>query len=95
VKNANPSMSVCEVGASIGRLWREMSDADKQQYNEDFSREKVDSTVCRRNIQAISQDLHCMAHLFLLLCVSVRKPETFVTSTSFSRACFFFVLVLV
>jgi len=34
-------MSVCEVGASIGRLWREMSDADKQQYNDDFSREKV------------------------------------------------------
>jgi len=45
VKNANPSMSVCEVGASIGRLWREMSDADKQQYNDDFSREKVESAV--------------------------------------------------
>jgi len=45
VKNANPSMSVCEVGASIGRLWREMSDADKQLYNDDFSREKVDSHV--------------------------------------------------
>jgi len=37
-------MSVCEVGASIGRLWREMSDVDKQQYNDDFSREKVNST---------------------------------------------------
>ena len=67
MKNANPSMSVCEVGASIGRLWREMSDADKQQYNEDFSREKVDSTVfneCTRFLEI----LHCKV---LLFCVSV------------------------
>jgi HMG (high mobility group) box len=41
VKNANPSMSVCEVGANIGRMWREMPEADKQRYNDDFSREKV------------------------------------------------------
>jgi len=39
---------VCEVGASIGRLWREMSDTDKQQYNDDFSREKVERAVLHR-----------------------------------------------
>ena len=64
MKNANPSMSVCEVGASIGRLWREMSDADKQQYNEDFSREKVGSTVCNECIRFFLQILHCKVHLF-------------------------------
>ena len=51
MKNANPSMSVCEVGASIGRLWREMSDADKQHYNDDFSREKVDFSVLNEYVK--------------------------------------------
>jgi len=32
---------VCEIGATIGRLWREMTDVDKQQYNDDFAHDKV------------------------------------------------------
>jgi len=34
-------MSVCEVGATIGRLWREMSDTNKQHFNNDFALDKV------------------------------------------------------
>lgn len=41
VKAANPSLSVCEVGANIGRLWREMNETDKQRYNDDFATDKV------------------------------------------------------
>ena len=41
MKSANPSLSVCEIGASIGRLWREMPEGDKQKYNDEFYHEKV------------------------------------------------------
>ena len=41
VKAANPNLSVCEVGATIGRMWRELTDIDKQGYNVDFANDKV------------------------------------------------------
>jgi len=41
VKAANQNFTVCEIGATIGRLWREMGDMDKQQYNDDFAVDKV------------------------------------------------------
>ena len=41
VKNANPSMSVCEVGSTIGKMWREMGDVEKQKYNDEFLADKV------------------------------------------------------
>jgi len=41
VKAANQNFTVCEIGATIGRLWREMTDVDKQQYNDDFAVDKV------------------------------------------------------
>ena len=69
MKNANPSMSVCEVGASIGRLWREMSDTDKQQYNDDFSREKADFTI---------HHLIAIFFVFRLICL-MSMSETAVT----------------
>jgi len=47
VKGANPSMSVCEVGAAIGRLWRELDDAEKQRYNHAFTDDKVRSFLDR------------------------------------------------
>ena len=34
-------MSVCEVGAMIGRLWRELDDIQKQRYNDAFTNDKV------------------------------------------------------
>lgn len=41
VKAANPGMSVCEVGAAIGRIWRELDGASKQRFIQDFSNDKV------------------------------------------------------
>ena len=41
VKEANPSLSVCEIGATIGKMWRELDDVTKQKYNEDFVQDKV------------------------------------------------------
>ena len=39
-------MSVCEVGATIGRMWREMSDTNKQHFNDDFALDKVGPSHC-------------------------------------------------
>ncbi len=41
VKAAHPTMSVCEIGAQIGRMWRELGDQEKQKYNEEFTMAKV------------------------------------------------------
>lgn len=41
MKAAHPSLSVCEVGAAIGKMWREMVETEKQRYNEDFVIDKV------------------------------------------------------
>ena len=41
VKVASPDLSVCEVGAKIGRLWRELTAEQKDKYNEEFNRDKV------------------------------------------------------
>jgi len=46
-------MSVCEVGATIGRLWREMSDANKQHFNDDFALDKV-HTQSRLSLQKVA-----------------------------------------
>jgi len=41
VKAANPHLSVCQIGATIGRMWRELSDAEKQRHLEEFQQDKV------------------------------------------------------
>jgi hypothetical protein len=41
VKAANPGFSICEIGATIGRMWRELGDEEKQRHMEDFSKDKV------------------------------------------------------
>lgn len=41
VKSSNPGMSVCEIGATIGRMWRELSNEEKQKHNDDFTLDKV------------------------------------------------------
>ena len=41
MKEQNPTLSVCEIGATIGKMWRELTDEQKQKYNEDFTKEKV------------------------------------------------------
>ena len=37
----NTTMSVCEIGATIGRMWRELTDVEKQKYNDEFVQAKV------------------------------------------------------
>jgi len=46
VKAANPGFSICEIGATIGRMWRELSDEEKQRHMEDFTKDKVHSQTC-------------------------------------------------
>lgn len=41
VKAANPGFSICEIGAAIGRMWRELGEEDKQRHMEDFNKDKV------------------------------------------------------
>jgi len=41
VKAANPGFSICEIGATIGRMWRELADEEKQRHMEDFNKDKV------------------------------------------------------
>jgi len=48
MKQANPNHSVCELGAVIGRMWRELGDSDKQPYYESFTNAKVGFPIlCR------------------------------------------------
>jgi len=46
VKAANPGFSICEIGATIGRMWRELSDEEKQRHMEDFTKDKVPCFAC-------------------------------------------------
>lgn len=41
MKAANPGFSICEIGATIGRMWRELGDEEKQRHMEDFNKDKV------------------------------------------------------
>jgi len=41
VKATNPHLSVCQIGATIGRMWRELSEAEKQRHLEEFQQDKV------------------------------------------------------
>ena len=47
MKSTNPAMSVCEIGATIGRMWRELSDEEKQRHMEDFNEDKVGRRLSR------------------------------------------------
>lgn len=42
VKAANPGFSICEIGATIGRMWRELGDEEKQRHMDDFNKDKVE-----------------------------------------------------
>jgi hypothetical protein len=43
VKAANPQLSVCQLGAMIGRMWRELTEEEKRRHLEDFRQDKVQS----------------------------------------------------
>lgn len=49
VKAANPHLSsVCELGAIVGSMWRDLGPADKQYYNDQFTRDKVSDMFAHR-----------------------------------------------
>ena len=50
---------MCEIGAAIGKLWRELSDEQKQKHNEDFAQAKVGGATCgpaRRRVIGACRD---------------------------------------
>ena len=53
MKAANPGFSICEIGATIGRMWRELADEEKQRHMEDFNKDKV-GQQSRQIIVAVS-----------------------------------------
>jgi len=50
VKAANPGFSICEIGATIGRMWRELADEEKQRHMEDFNKDKVGQELRQINV---------------------------------------------
>jgi hypothetical protein len=41
VKASNPGFSICEIGATIGRMWRELGEEQKLRHTEDFQKDKI------------------------------------------------------
>jgi len=51
VKAANAHLSsVCELGAIVGSMWRALDPADKQYYNDQFTREKVSQLLLKAKL---------------------------------------------
>jgi len=72
VKAANPHLSVCQIGATIGRMWRELSEAEKQRHLEEFQQDKVPPLLLSRFACTHCIDVAC--------CHSCRMPVSFCLS---------------
>lgn len=66
VKSSYPDMTVCEIGATIGRLWRELTNEQKEKYNEDFMQDKVRDVVCHVVPVTVAERL-----LYYIVCIMV------------------------
>ena len=62
VKEQNAGLSVCEIGASIGKMWRELPDEEKTRYNDDFTADKVKEFYIFMLLTYLNKQL---AHLLL------------------------------
>lgn len=57
VKAQHQNLSVCEIGATIGRMWRELKDEQKQKYNDDFTQAKVSIGYSLNKLHLFEQDI--------------------------------------
>jgi len=60
VKASNPSLGVCEISATIGRLWRELGPEDKQRHNDEYTLDKVMTCYFPRTLSAVTPDRPCL-----------------------------------
>jgi len=69
VKARNPHLSVCQLGATIGRMWRELTEEEKRKHLEDFHQDKVMFSLCDLTLVCWSiswrcfmviEDRHCL-----------------------------------
>jgi len=69
VKAANPGFSICEIGATIGRMWRELADEEKQRHMEDFNKDKVGQVLrqidCGCSLCGMLMDSKCQANEYV------------------------------
>ena len=72
MKAANPQLSVCQIGATIGRMWRELSEAEKQRHLEEFQQDKVS---CLSFSMKLSISFCCMCFLSVFLLLKCRVGE--------------------
>ena len=73
VKLNNPGMSVCEIGATIGSMWRELSSEQKQRHNDDFTLDKVLSIVAFVGVSIfLCEFVFVCVWECLFVCMSVR-----------------------
>jgi hypothetical protein len=82
VKSSYPDMTVCEIGATIGRLWRELTNEQKEKYNEDFMQDKVRDVVYHAVPVTVAE-----RSLYYIVCIMVRLVTSVCTFCLLCNCC--------